>query len=336
MVIARGDRLDRYGSTVYWLAVFFIVSVTIAQILSKGYHAVTQVSADAASLGRKFEHGCRSERCQECLSAIASRPELVIFTGSSSQMSGIDTERVEKALGRPVQQCGIGGARMEDFSAFLNKAVPNRATQDIFHGFTYWEVNRPYPRYSNIVNPRKAISIRDYLASFDGGVQKIQHNIRVRLQSVGVPQSWLVAPFHNATNWAESRDLAQRRAFYFNLFGDGTVGSPDEMVARLRAFIQSQRPFRRLVLFSSPDYRPVLHSKTDPAILATVDTALAKVAAEYSDVFLIQIDLDACGLSRKDFWISAEMTLDPFHVNRDGRAKFTTCFLREVVKLGLF
>lgn len=335
---ANPRRPSRRGvsALLFLIALAVYLAFSVGQVATKAIGAYRQVSSDTRVLSAKHPYHCHSDECVTCLSSIENNANEIIFTGSSTQKTAVDSDVVSAASGRPVVNCGIGGSRMEDFSALLNKAVKNKESQDIFHGYTYWEVNRPEPRYVNIVQPRTRTSTRDYLNTLTEYMSQIQFNMRVRLFRLGVPYHLLVAPFLAESDWPDAREHAQRRSFRFNLFGDGTVGSKTQMELRLERFIESQRPFHRLVFFTSPDYRPLIHEGTDPAIIDAVDNVIAAVADKHPDVMFVKMSAESCGLIREDFWKSEEMTLDPFHTLPSGRKKFTSCLLAEVERRGLF
>lgn len=333
---ARQPARRGISALLFLLVLATYLAFSAGQLVTKVTAVYQQVTSDTRVLSASHPYHCHSDDCVVCLSSIDKNPSQITFTGSSTQRTAIDSEVVSAASGRPVANCGIGGSRMEDFTAILNKEVKNKQGQDIYHGYTYWEVNRQEPRYPNLVQPRIRATFQDYITTLTEYMLQIQFNMRVRLHRLQAPYHLLVGPFLPEADWPDAREHAQRRSFRFSLFGDGTVGDKKQMEERLERFVESQRPFHRLVFFTSPDYRPIIHGGTDPAIIDAVDSAIAAVVANHSDVEFIKLSAESCGMTRADFWKPEEMMLDPFHPNLSGRKKFTSCLLAEVERRGLF
>ena len=317
-------------------ALFFVAPMAVLLLFStvnlvlKSTYVIDHAQSFDSARRTEFSYNCHSLECEACLENIRTKPNLVTFTGSSTQKSAIDTATMSENFRRPVQNCGIGGSRMEDFMEIFNQQIPNQKDQDIFHGYTYWEVNRREPIYAGIQEPKASFELKEYLPLLTEYLNQTQLNLRFRLSGLGVPDEFLLSPFLSPEVWEEERLLAQKRRFYFRLFGDGTVGHVAEMQERVNQFIESQKPFRRLVFFTSPDYRPVLHNRTDPEIVRVVDAAISLVADRHDNVFHVVLSGESCGLNFSDYWYSQDMKLDPFHPNSLGRTKFTACFIEKL------
>ena len=329
--VARQPARRGFSAFLFMLALAVYLAGSVNQTMNWGTVAYLHELETSEYVNEQRPYNCKSDSCVRCLSAIEKNADQIIFTGSSTQVTAINTSAISTASGRPVVNCGIGGSRMEDFSMILNKEVKTLETQIFFHGYTYWEVNNPEPRYFGFLPKPQQTMIRKIVDRFATYTEQAQYDVRVRLAQKGVPLHLLGAPFLSEETWLDAREHAQRRSFRFALFGDGTVGESTEMESRLQKFIESLRPFRRLVFFTSPDYRSLIHGGTDPKIIDVVDNAIAKIAATHQNVEFIKLSAETCGLNRNDFWVPTAWTLDPFHPTASGMNKFTPCFLEAVV-----
>jgi len=315
--------------------------------------AFRAVEAEAA----EQPYGCNYPDCAACLTEIDAYRDGLVFTGGSGGAYGFDLPTIAKLSNRKTANCIIYGTTLDGFPLILNRRNKLSPQQILLHALNTWVMIHGGHYLSGYDLPdadfvyfRRPEQRREPAASMKWNLyplllQRHFSELQVRwrhaiwLYRTGHALQVALLPLSVQAHIARKDHLMQRWikispwAASFLQKVD-VVPSYDAIRERLARIRQRLPPTTRTILFNMPEYAPITQAQREPIYREAKErflTVLKELGIEYID-----LDYEACGLRREDFWKPGPFALDPVHPHENSKGMITDCFLKELKKHDVF
>jgi hypothetical protein len=350
--ISRLRRMPDAAARLWFALGLAIVFVLSGALWPAHWISVNTVLRLVDEEARFRAYGCRYRDCAVCLTEIDTHRDGFVFTGGSGGASGFDLEAIARAGGRPVANCIILGTTLDGFPLVLNQRNQLSSQQVVLHALNTWVFidgghftslyDGPSPYFLRPdESPQRTATDRWklYLILLQRDFWNLQVRWRGALRRVSpFLEGWAATLPLDSETHIELKERVMQRWVKISPWAKSFLQRVDvipseEAVRERLARVRQRLPGTRIVVFNMPEYTPITQAQREPIYRESKHrflAALREAGMEYVD-----IDYEACGIGRGDFWKAGPYFIDPVHPNDPSKATITDCFLTEMRKHGV-